>query len=50
MNRKHGEMRCMHKILDEKHERNKSLGKLRYSWKNSNTKLYLQDVGFDVLQ
>jgi len=37
----------MHKILDGKHERNKPLVKLRRSWKN-NTKLYLQDVGFDI--
>jgi len=40
----------MHKILDGKYERNKHLGKLRHSSKNYNTKLYLQDVGFDVLE
>ena len=49
MNRTQGDMRCVHKISEGKHERNKSLGKLRCSWK-SNTKLYLQDVGFDVVE
>jgi len=28
MNRTHGEVSCMHKILDGKHKRNKALGNL----------------------
>jgi len=50
MNRTHGEMRCMHKILDGKHERSKLPGEHRRSWKNNNTKLHLQDIGFVIIE